>query len=139
MKIYQTSSPEETFELGRNLGKELPPNRTVCFFGELAAGKTTLIKGIVEGLDAGEADEVSSPTFSYLNIYKKETTVFHFDLYRLTGIDDFIGLGFDEFFYQDGICLIEWSERIKGMIPKEKALNIHLSHLGEDQREIKVV
>ncbi len=135
---YVTHSPEETINLGKQLAQQLSPKTTLCFFGDLAAGKTTFIKGIVEELSGHSADSVCSPTFSYLNIYEGKQSVFHFDLYRLRFADEFLDMGFDDYFYANGICCIEWSERITNIIPKN-ALTVELSHFEQDNtRKISV-
>lgn len=133
MTTRVTNSAEETVELGKELGKSLNPNSVLCFFGDLGAGKTTLIRGIVEG--AANYLGVSSPTFVYLNVYRGDQTVYHFDLYRLEGEDEFVNMGFDDLFDSGGICCIEWSERITSLLPKE-VVRVELKHAGEDKREI---
>lgn len=129
---------EETVAFGKRLGAELSPGSVLCFFGDLAAGKTTLIKGLVEGISEGVPNEVCSPTFSYLNIYKGKTPIYHFDLYRLRDIDEFLSMGFDEFMEDpNGICLMEWSERIQNFLPRN-SIKVTLSVLEETQREIVI-
>jgi tRNA threonylcarbamoyladenosine biosynthesis protein TsaE len=137
LKQYLSQSPVETFELGRKLGKELPIPTVVCLFGELAAGKTTFIKGLVSGAAEIDPSEVQSPTFTYLHIYEGKKTVFHFDLYRLRDIDEFLSMGFDEYFDAEGICCIEWSERISSYLPSN-SLSIFLEHVKEDERLITI-
>ncbi len=129
-----TRRAEETVAFGALLGKNLEPNAVVCLFGELGAGKTTFVKGLVQGRTSVAPEHVVSPTFVYLNIYD---TVYHFDLYRLHDADEFLSMGFDEYFYLGGICCIEWSERIAPIIP-EGAIHVTLSHLTEGSREITV-
>lgn len=139
MKSYfNTTGEEETISLGRKLGGQLPPNTVVCLFGDLGAGKTTLVKGIVEGVTGLiGTDEVCSPTFIYLNVYEGELPVYHFDLYRISGPSDFIGMGFDEYFDAGGVTCMEWSERIEEILPPRR-INITLKHLGNDSRTIEV-
>lgn len=124
-------------ELGIQLGKSLPAGAVVCLFGELAAGKTTFVKGLIAGAAQLDPSEVQSPTFAYLNIYEGTQEIYHFDLYRLHDADEFFAMGFDEFFDRDGICFIEWSERIASYLPVE-AIKIHLTHEGEDKRKIVI-
>lgn len=135
MQNIISHSAAETFELGRRLGQELNTPKVVCFFGELAAGKTTFIKGLVFGATQIDPSNVQSPTFTYLHIYEGQKKVYHFDLYRLRDIDEFLSMGFDEYFEADGICCIEWSERIASYLPSN-SLHITLLHMGEDQRMI---
>ena len=120
--------------LGAELGKHLPPNTLLCLFGELGAGKTTFVKGVVEGRTGIAPEKVVSPTFVYLNIYD---TVYHFDLYRLHDADEFLSLGFEEYFEAGGLSCIEWSERIAPILSKN-ALLVTLSHIKEDVREISI-
>lgn len=131
------NSPEETLAFGESLGRSLQPNRVLCFFGDLGAGKTTLIKGIVKGYAQYPLEQVNSPTFVYLNIYSGTKTVFHFDLYRLRDADEFLSMGFDEMFTAGGLCCIEWSEKIVELLPPD-ALKITMGHQGEHSRSIKI-
>lgn len=138
MAKYTSYSAEETYRLGVDFGKQLSRDAVVCFFGSLGAGKTTFIKGVVNGISGVSKSEVSSPTFTYLNIYQGETTVYHFDLYRLQDADEFLSMGFDEMFDAGGICCIEWSEKISSLIPSG-ALCVRLSHEGGDKRSIEIL
>ncbi len=130
-------SPEETMALGESLGKVLLVNNVLCFFGDLGAGKTTFIKGIVKGYAQYPSEQVNSPTFVYLNIYSGNHTVYHFDLYRLRDADEFISMGFDEMFTAEGICCIEWSEKIAHLLPPG-CLKITMEHSEEESRLIKI-
>src|ERR1700722_4422987 len=95
IKEIVTFSPEETLSYGRELGRAAKKNSIFCFFGDLGAGKTTLIKGIVEGATGVAASNVSSPTFVYLNIYSSpKMSLYHFDLYRLKNEREFLSMGF---------------------------------------------
>lgn len=116
--IMQTSTAEETMDFAKEFGRSLIANSVVCFFGDLGSGKTTFIKGLVEGASQYPGEEVNSPTFTYLNIYSGPyVTVYHFDLYRLRDVDEFLSMGFDEYLTAGGICCIEWSERIMQILP----------------------
>ncbi len=134
-KTEITTSAEETIAWGKELAKELRPGAVVCLFGDLGAGKTTLIKGIVEAVTGNNADSVCSPTFSYLNIYPGPCPVYHFDLYRLQDAEDFISMGFEEYLLGEGICCVEWSERIETILPSH-CLKISLEYGGEEERKI---
>lgn len=128
-----TDSWEETFEFGVKLGKQLHPNSILALYGDLAAGKTTLIKGIASALGHISADDVSSPTFTYLNIYQGEKqALYHFDLYRLKQPQQFMQMGFDEYLTAGGICCIEWAERIRSYLPKER-IDILMEHQNESR------
>jgi tRNA threonylcarbamoyladenosine biosynthesis protein TsaE len=130
-----TTSEEETRTLGYKIGKKLSPGAIVCFFGDLAAGKTTLIKGLVKGVTGCSEDAVNSPTFVYLNIY--DSLVYHFDLYRLSDPQQFLSLGFDEMLFGKGISCIEWSERIQSLLPSS-IIRIEMAHCGENSRSIEI-
>jgi tRNA threonylcarbamoyladenosine biosynthesis protein TsaE len=132
---HATKSLEETIALGVSLGQALSVNSVVCLTGHLGAGKTQLVKGIVQGATGIALEQVSSPTFVYLNIYEGLKSVYHFDLYRLHDIDEFLSMGFDEYFDAGGLCCLEWPERIEGIIP-DHALLIQLEITGESERLI---
>jgi len=137
MDAFLSHSLAETLEFAQNFGRTLPLNSVVCFFGDLAAGKTTFIKGLLQGAANLESSEIQSPTFAYLNIYEGTKTAYHFDLYRLKGIDEFISMGFDEYFDAGGICCIEWSERISSYLP-DGCIQVYLEHAGENKRLITI-
>lgn len=128
----------QTRHFGAQLGKVLEKNSVLCFFGDLGAGKTTFIKGLVAAVTSVPAEQVNSPTYSYLNIYNGELPVYHFDLYRLSDADDFLQMGFDEYFTAGGICCIEWSERIHSLLPKG-AIQVILTAISEEERQIELL
>ena len=134
---YFSHSANETFEYGRTLGCDLPIPTVICLFGELGAGKTTFIKGLVSGAAELNPSIVQSPTFSYMNIYEGKKKIYHFDLYRMRDMDEFLSMGFDEYFDAEGICCIEWSERIQDYLPPH-CLNVHMKHIQGDQRCISL-
>jgi len=123
-------------ELGRRLAGELPQCGVVLLIGNLGAGKTTLVKGIVSGLGLAEADEVSSPTFTLIHEYG-EGRAYHIDLYRLEEARQVESLGLDELFDRDAMVLIEWGERFPQLMPALRT-EIRLRALGDDEREIEV-
>lgn len=128
-------SSEETRHLGIEFAKQLNPNAVVCFYGDLGAGKTTFIKGMAAQILGTSGEEINSPTFVYLNIYSNR--LYHFDLYRLRDVDEFLSMGFDEMFDVGGICCIEWAEKISSLeIPN--ATVVKMSYLGEDKRAINI-
>jgi tRNA threonylcarbamoyladenosine biosynthesis protein TsaE len=134
---FETSSEEETRALGRELAKELPQRSLVLLIGGLGAGKTILSKGIVEGLGAARAEDVSSPTFTLIHEYGHPASVYHVDLYRLDTTEEARRLGLEDLFEQQAIVLIEWGERFPELLPDER-IEIHLRHTGEDRREIEI-
>lgn len=135
METIHTESLDQTLALGDRLGRSLPPNSIVCLHGDLGAGKTQLVKGIVAGAALIPSEEVSSPTFVYLGIYRGPKVVYHFDLYRLHDADEFLSMGFDDYFTAEGICCLEWSERISAILPTD-AIHIHIEVCGENSRGI---
>jgi tRNA threonylcarbamoyladenosine biosynthesis protein TsaE len=130
-----THSEEETIELGRQIARELPSRAVVLLIGNLGAGKTTLAKGIVNGLSAAEPDEVSSPTFTLIHEYGAGR-VYHIDLYRLDTPEQVATLGLDDIFDREAVVLIEWGERFPQLLP-EKRYEIRLTPEG-DARRIEV-
>lgn len=130
-------SEAETRAFAADWGRQLKKNSIVCFFGDLGAGKTTFIKGLVEGAAEISSDQVNSPTFVYLNIYQGKTTIYHFDLYRLRDVDEFLSMGFEEYFFAGGLCCIEWSEKIEPLLPPQ-TIRVAIDHQGESKRCITI-
>jgi len=133
---FRTASDAETIELGRRLARELPPRGAVLLIGNLGAGKTTLAKGIVEGLGAAHRDEVSSPTFTLIHEYGAGRA-YHIDLYRLDEARAVESLGLDELFERDAMTLIEWGERFPEAMPKERT-EIRIRMLPDGGREFDI-
>ena len=111
----RTNSPLETEELGKKLGNALRKGDVVSLRGSLGAGKTVIAKGIARSLGIEEA--IVSPTFTLVQEYDGREKLYHLDIYRLSGDDEFESMGGEEFLYPDGITLIEWSEKIDDMLP----------------------
>lgn len=135
---FVTTSVEETIALGRKLGKVLRPGDVVALDGDLGAGKTVITRGITEGLGL-ISEDVCSPTFTIVNEYTEPSDkipLFHFDTYRLSGEDDFLAAGLDEYFYRDGVCVIEWSSVIEGLLP-DNTIKITIRGNG-DKRDITI-
>ena len=133
---FTTKSHLETQKLGSLIAGKLKPGNIIAFSGDLGAGKTTLIKGIVNSLSHKEIP-VTSPTFIYLNIYNVSPPIYHFDLYRIKNQNHFFAMGFEEYFLSDGICLIEWSENIKEILPPD-VIKIKIKHESENKRLISI-
>ena len=136
MHFIITGNEQETIELGMKLGRLLIPGDFVALMGELGTGKTRFVKGVAAGLEVDPNLPVTSPTYSILHIHQGRLPLFHFDLYRLRGGEDVDELGFVEFFYGDGVSLVEWAERLQSEMPKE-SLTITIYHLGADKRRIE--
>ena len=119
-------------EWAKEFAKTLKAGDTVLLEGNMGAGKTMLAKGIAAGM--GIADEVTSPTYAYVNEYGG--TLFHFDCYRITSEAQAYGLGLADYFERGGVCLVEWSENIKGLLPPDVKV-VTISGEGESIREIK--
>jgi tRNA threonylcarbamoyladenosine biosynthesis protein TsaE len=140
---FRTSSEEETIALGEELARDLPPRAVVLLIGNLGAGKTTLAKGIVKGLGAGDPDQVSSPTFTLIHEYPVANSkaggkkVYHVDLYRLDRAVEVARLGLDELFEKAAAVLIEWGERFPQLMPAGR-IEIRIQADAGDQREITV-
>ena len=137
MPVFRTASEEETIALGERLARTLPRGATVLLIGNLGAGKTTLAKGIVQGLGAAPAEEVSSPTFTLIHEYGSPAVVYHVDLYRLDSARAAATLGLDELFDSPALVIVEWGERFPELMPPEH-IEIRLRTLSGDEREIEV-
>ncbi|HEX8896691.1 MAG TPA: tRNA (adenosine(37)-N6)-threonylcarbamoyltransferase complex ATPase subunit type 1 TsaE [Terriglobales bacterium] len=137
---YTTRSADETIALGRQLASRLRDVRMVILRGDLGAGKTTLVKGIVEGLNAASQDDVTSPTFTLIHEYRgPDVTLYHVDLYRIETQREFDTLGLDELFVDDGnLVLIEWGEKFPRLVAECDA-EIRIQWVGESERGISVV
>jgi len=134
---YLSRSPQETEQIGQEISSLFSSQDTICLFGDLGAGKTTLVKGIIQHFCTIAPTEITSPTFSYLNIYHQTTgPVFHFDLYRLKNEEEFFSLGFEEFF-EEGLCLIEWPQRIQSLF-SDSMIRIDITCKEEATREIQL-
>ncbi len=132
-----SKGPEETRAFGKHLAKALKKGDIICLFGDLGSGKTTLIKGIAEGLNI-DPKKVNSPTFVLMNIYQGRLPLFHFDLYRLEDLHGISSIGYDEFLYGDGISVIEWADRLGEFLPEEY-LKIEMKHKKLDERVIRLL
>ena len=126
-----------TQAFGRRLGGLLFPGAVVALVGPLGAGKTHLVRAVAEGLGLSDGRTVSSPTFVLIQEYPARLPVYHFDAYRLRGEAEFADLGAHEYFEGDGVCLVEWADRVRGCLPPEH-LRITLSVTGENSRRAEV-
>jgi tRNA threonylcarbamoyladenosine biosynthesis protein TsaE len=139
---YTTQSGADTVEVGRKLARLLKPPQFLLLRGELGAGKTTLVKGIAQALDAAEPDEVTSPTFTLLHEYDgtrdgKPVKLFHLDVYRLESERQLETIGMEELLTPDALVLVEWGEKFKS-IRKRATGEIVITSEGGDARKITV-
>ena len=130
-----SKSVEETILVSKKVGELLMPGDFLALSGELGAGKTQFAKGVAAGLGVDSSIPVTSPTYTLLNIYSGRFPFYHFDLYRLAEGQEVIDLGFEEYFYGDGVCLVEWAERLNDMLPYG-TLKITIYHAADDCRRL---
>ncbi|MBA7582250.1 tRNA threonylcarbamoyladenosine biosynthesis protein TsaE [subsurface metagenome] len=131
-----TKSPEETKNLGKEVSKLTKPGDILAFYGELGAGKTCFIQGISQGLEV--KDYVTSPSFTIINEYQGKVPIYHFDLFRLDNDEDILELGYEEYFYGEGLTVIEWAEKIEQLLPK-KHLKVDIKFKDRYQRTISFI
>jgi len=136
---FISSSPGETFAVGKEIAVYLSPGTVIALSGTLGSGKTQLTKGIASGL--GITENLTSPTYTIINEYglteNKEIVFYHIDVYRLENEKDFEDIGGDEILNSNGICVIEWSERISKLLPDD-CIRISIEITGDSSRMIKV-
>lgn len=135
-KRIELNGPDATRDFAAKFVQTLEIPSVIALFGDLGAGKTTFMQGLVRGL-GGSENMVQSPTFVYLHPYPTLTPVYHFDLYRLSSAKDFLALGFDEYFEKNGITAIEWPERIAEILPSS-AIRIHIQAASETLRHLVI-
>ena len=135
----ETNSPEETFALGPKLGEQAKAGQIYTLNGDLGVGKTVFTQGIARGLGITEA--VSSPTFTIVQVYEEGRLPFyHFDVYRIGDIEEMEEIGYDDYFFGNGVCMIEWAELIEELIP-ENSIHVTIEkdlEKGFDYRRITI-
>lgn len=137
--IIETGSPDETLEAGRQLGLLAKPGDIYTLKGDLGVGKTVFTQGVAKGL--GIAEYVNSPTFTIVQVYDSGRLPFyHFDVYRIGDIEEMDEIGYEDYFYGDGVCMVEWAERIWGLMPQNiKKITIEKNlEKGFDYRKITI-
>ncbi len=127
---------QDTDRTGKIIGENLQAGSVICLEGDLGAGKTTLTQSIAKGMLI--EDYVTSPTFTIIKEYTGRLSLYHMDAYRLESEDDMIDLGYDEYINSDGVCIIEWASKIKGLLPKS-AININITiNYENDKRYLDI-
>ena len=117
--VTETRSPEETYELGKKIGLQARSGQVYTLTGDLGVGKTVFTQGVAAGL--GITEPVSSPTFTIVQVYEEGRLPFyHFDVYRIGDIEEMEEIGYDDYFFGEGICLIEWAELIEEILPDDR-------------------
>lgn len=138
MVSFFTYSEKETEKLGEKLGTIVKPGTIILLRGDLGTGKTVLTRGIARGL--GIEEPITSPTFTLIHQYQGRLPLYHFDIYRIEDPEEMYDLGYEEFFYGDGITVVEWPERLQWLLPDEY-LEIIIERFflnGQDKRRISV-
>ena len=133
----RTHSPEETMAVGRELGGRIKAPALVVLIGDLGAGKTTLTKGIVEGLGVASKEDILSPTFSLIHEYEGNPKVYHVDLYRLDRVPELETLGLEDLWEEHAVVIIEWGEKFNQQLPGER-IEVHLRYNDDDSRTIEI-
>lgn len=134
MDKFISNSEKETMSFAEKFSKSLTGGDVILLSGDLGAGKTTFVKGLAKGL--GISDEVTSPTYAYLNVYGDK--LYHYDCYRLSCGEDAEALGLVDYFYGDNICVIEWSENIADVLP-DKVIKINIEKTSVSSRSISII
>ena len=117
--IIETENPEETFALGQKIGRAATPGQVYTLTGDLGVGKTVFTQGVASGL--GITEPVNSPTFTIVQVYEEGRLPFyHFDVYRIGDLEEMEEIGYDDYFFGEGICLIEWAELIEEILPENR-------------------
>jgi tRNA threonylcarbamoyladenosine biosynthesis protein TsaE len=132
-----SSSPEETFFIGKIIGEHLTKGDVLALMGELGTGKTCFTHGVARGIGVPDGFPITSPSFTLINEYRGRTNLYHFDLYRLQDSQDMEDLGYEEYLFGDGISVIEWADKMKDGL-SEEALWISFKYLDENIREMVI-
>ena len=137
--IYETYSPEETKQIAVNMGMNANVGDIFCLSGDLGVGKTLFSKGFASGLGIDER-EVTSPTFTIINQYNGRLPMYHFDVYRIIDIEEMDDTGYEDCFFGEGVCLVEWAEMVEDIIPENAVWILIEKDLekGENYRKITI-
>ena len=139
MQIFETLKPEETLKLGRKLGEHVKAGTVISLTGDLGVGKTVFTQGFAQGLGITEC--VNSPTFTIVQVYDDGRIPFyHFDVYRIADAEELDEIGYAEYFYGEGVCVVEWANRISEIMPKDHMVVMIEKDLekGFDYRKITI-
>jgi tRNA threonylcarbamoyladenosine biosynthesis protein TsaE len=136
--VFEAQSLADTEALGQRLAAQLAPGDVVALIGPLGAGKTNLVRAIAVGLGVANPAVVNSPTFVLIQEYEARLPIYHFDAYRLASEAQFAELGVHEYFQGNGVCLVEWADKVLGCLPKNR-LEIRISITGEFSRRIEIL
>lgn len=117
MITFETISENQTLEIGYQIGKKAEAGEIYCLIGDLGVGKTIFSKGFAKGL--GIEEHVTSPTFTIVQEYEGELPLYHFDMYRIEDSDELEMIGYEDYFFGQGVCLVEWANNVREVIPKE--------------------
>ena len=136
--IYESFSEEQTRKIGFELAKKAKKGDIYCLSGDLGTGKTAFTKGFAQGLEIKE--DITSPTFTIINEYIGKLPLYHFDVYRISSLEEMDDTGYEDYFFGEGICIVEWAELIKELIPKDAFwITIEKDFSKEDEyRKIEV-
>ena len=116
--VYETMCWEDTFNLGEKIGQQAKPGQVICLNGDLGVGKTVFTQGLAKGL--GIEEPVNSPTFTIVQVYEEgRIPLYHFDVYRIGDIEEMDEIGYEDYFYGEGVCLIEWADLIREILPEQ--------------------
>lgn len=139
MIIIETTNAEETFKLGVKIGEQARPGEIYTLNGDLGVGKTVFTQGVAKGL--GIEEPVNSPTFTIVQVYEEgKMPFYHFDVYRIGDIEEMEEIGYDDYFFGNGVCLIEWAELIQELLP-EQIISVTIEknpEKGFDYRKITI-
>lgn len=136
-KLLHIASEKETERIGEAIGRAAEPGTVVALIGDLGTGKTTLTKSIARGL--GVTETVTSPTFNIIREYKSgRIPLYHFDVYRIGDPDEMFELGYEEYFYGDGICVVEWADIIEELLPEDAVIIRIERGASEEEREYRI-
>ena len=132
-----SNCPEQTQEVGELLGRLLDKGAVVALIGELGSGKTVFAQGLARGLGVGSDEYVSSPSFTIVNQYCGRVPIFHVDTYRLRSEPEMVALGYEEYFDPNGVTVIEWADKVQGLLPG-RYIAVHFTIAGPESRELEI-